>query len=196
MSTPFKMKGHTLPGPMQKKINPFSKEYKSMTRGQKREKYGEDLGRSKFKGASKSDGTKYKAINRENVAISLGKLDTKIKGALSSVDKAIKGPEGGSYLAVSKEGIKRTAGGNPKPSKSTSKIERNRFKPVTFKGEKGDPYSYRTTKSGGYEFSKDGTNFTKATNQKAIDAISKIAPIKMYGKKSPAKNYKKGYYGA
>ena len=250
MSTPFKMKGHTLPGPMQKKINPFSKEYKSMTRGQKREKYGEDLGRSKFKGASKSDGTKYKAINRENVAISLGKLDAKIKGALSSVDKAIKGPEGGSYLKVSKGpkgvSVKRTAGVNPNPGGGSKKTKGSGFKPVTFKGKKGDPYSYRTTKSGGYEFSKDGTNFTKATNQKAIDAISKIAPIKMkkksskkmmgavsayaekigksktkkgeyttkenpvsrpdnkyeregdkqFNKKSPAKNYKKGYYGA
>ena len=46
----------------------------------------------------------------------------------------------------------------------------------TFKGKKGDPYTYRKTKDGGYEYSKDGKKFTKATNKKAIEAISKIAP--------------------
>jgi predicted nucleic acid-binding Zn-ribbon protein len=49
-------------------------------------------------------------------------------------------------------------------------------KSKTFKGKKGDPYTYRKTKDGGYEYSKDGKKFTKATNKKAIEAISKIAP--------------------
>ena len=49
-------------------------------------------------------------------------------------------------------------------------------KSKTFKGKKGDPYTYRKTNDGGYEYSKDGKKFTKATNKKAIEAISKIAP--------------------
>tara|TARA_Y100001937_G_scaffold92580_1_gene125373 strand:+ start:214 stop:609 length:396 start_codon:yes stop_codon:yes gene_type:complete len=49
-------------------------------------------------------------------------------------------------------------------------------KSKTFKGKKGDPYTYRKTKDGGYEYSKDGKKFTKATSKKAIEAISKIAP--------------------
>ena len=122
MSTPFKMKGHTLPGPMQKKgkVNPFSAEYKRMTKSQRTAKYGE--GYEKI-------GSGKKAINRENVAVSLGKLDTKIKGALNTIDKKIKGPEGGSYLKVSKGpkgiSIKNTPGVNPNPGggskKTTSK---------------------------------------------------------------------------
>tara|TARA_R110002124_G_scaffold269811_1_gene437781 strand:+ start:510 stop:1388 length:879 start_codon:yes stop_codon:yes gene_type:complete len=65
----------------------------------------------------------------------------------------------------------------------------NSFKAVTFKGKKGDPYSYRTTKGGGYEYSKDGKTFTKASG-KGAEAISKIAPTKMK-KKSSMKMMKK-----
>jgi len=32
--------------------------------------------------------------------------------------------------------------------------------------------------------------------RKAVHASKSESPAKMYGKKSPAKNYKKGYYGA
>jgi len=32
--------------------------------------------------------------------------------------------------------------------------------------------------------------------RKAVHASKAESPAKMYGKKSPAKNYKKGYYGA
>jgi len=49
------------------------------------------------------------------------------------------------------------------------------FKAVTFKGKKGDPYSYRTLEGGGYEYSTDGKKFTKATTKgnKAIDKLFK-----------------------
>ena len=123
MSTPYKMKGHTLPGPMQKKgeVNPFSAEYKRMTKSQRTAKYGEGY---------KKIGSGKKAINRENVAVSLGKLDTKIKGALNKIDKTIKGPEGGSYLAVSKGSkgvsIKNTPGVNPNPDGGNKKTKTDR----------------------------------------------------------------------
>ena len=123
MSTPYKMKGHTLPGPMQKKgeVNPFSAEYKRMTKSQRTAKYGEGY---------KKIGSGKEAINRENVAVSLGKLDTKIKGALNKIDKTIKGPEGGSYLAVSKGSkgisIKNTPGVNPNPDGGNKKTKTDR----------------------------------------------------------------------
>ena len=79
---------------------------------------------------------------------------------------------------------KKTKGG---PNTTTPDL--NEFKAVTFKGKKGDPYSYRTTKGGGYEYSKDGKTFTKASG-KGAEAISKIAPTKMK-KKSSMKMMKK-----
>ena len=53
---------------------------------------------------------------------------------------------------------------------TTSKPKK--FKSEAFKGRKGDPYSYRTTK-GGYEFSKGGKKWKTATDSKAIEAIGK-----------------------
>jgi len=64
------------------------------------------------------------------------------------------------------------------------------FKAVTFKGKKGDKFTYRTLKGGGFEFMRPGsTEFEKAT-KKGNEAISKIAPTKMK-KKSSMKMMKK-----
>ena len=112
------------------------------------------------------------------------KLQKDVKSAGSQIDKAIQG--------FFNNPRSKAAGGDVKtyvpPKKGiasggSSGGSGGGFKPVTFKGKKGDPYSYRTTKDGGYEYSTDGKKFTKATNKKAIEAISKIAPTKIKKKK-------------
>ena len=50
----------------------------------------------------------------------------------------------------------------------------NVFKATTFGGHKGDPYTYRTKKGGGYEFSKDKKTWTTASKKSGITAIDKL----------------------
>ena len=52
--------------------------------------------------------------------------------------------------------------------------DENVFNSVEFKGNPGDPYTYRTASGGGYEYTLDGQNWSKATHSKAIDAISNL----------------------
>ena len=99
------------------------------------------------------------------------KMQKDVKSAGSKIDRAIQSffnnPRGkqrtgeNKYVAP-KKGV--ASGGN-----------KGGFKAVTFKGKKGDPYSYRTLKGGGYEYSTDGKKFTKATakGNKAIDKLFK-----------------------
>ena len=47
-----------------------------------------------------------------------------------------------------------------------------------FQGNPGDPYSYRRTPDGGYEFKKEGQEWKRATTQGAIDAIAERDPKK------------------
>ena len=64
-----------------------------------------------------------------------------------------------------------------KPVQEAPKQETKKevFKPTVKKGAKGDPYTYRTTESGGYEFQKKGDKgWTAAKNKKAISAIGKL----------------------
>ena len=62
--------------------------------------------------------------------------------------------------------------GKPKTSKLGTHTP---FKPVVKKGAKGDPYTYRTKKGGGYEFQKKGDKgWTTAKSKKGIAAISKL----------------------
>jgi len=95
-----------------------------------------------------------------------------VKNVFSRVDKAIQG--------FFNNPRSTAAGGDKKtylpPKKGiASGGDKGGFKAVTFKGKKGDPYSYRTLEGGGYEYSTDGKKFTKATTKgnKAIDKLFK-----------------------
>tara|TARA_R100001594_G_scaffold70101_3_gene104444 strand:- start:438 stop:947 length:510 start_codon:yes stop_codon:yes gene_type:complete len=48
------------------------------------------------------------------------------------------------------------------------------FKPIEFSGKKGDPYSYRTTESGGYQYKLGSDAWTTATDKGAITAIGEL----------------------
>jgi len=175
-----------------KKINPFSAEYKKMTVSQRKKKYGEDY-KTKIKGGGKKD------LTVANVKESLGNLNKKIKTGASKVSNVISpkkqdGTPQQKKITTKGGKIKLENTTRSKKTKSTTNTtlntsNSNEFKAVTFKGKKGDPYSYRTTKGGGYEYSKDGKTFTKASG-KGAEAISKIAPTKMK-KKSSMKMMKK-----
>ena len=65
MYSPFKMKGHTLPGPMQKKFNPFSAESKRMTATEKRAAQDAD---PTFKGTKQTTGDKLKAAKSKAIS--------------------------------------------------------------------------------------------------------------------------------
>jgi hypothetical protein len=68
-----------------------------------------------------------------------------------------------------------------KPTKKDEDKGNGGFKATTFGGNPGDPYTYRTTKGGGYEFSKDKKTWTTASKKSGISAIDKI--FKKYVKK-------------
>ena len=167
-----------------KKVNPFSAEYKRMTVSQRRKKYN-----------TVYDGEQYKEID-DFEKIGSGKKGT-IKTALDRVSKVISpkkedGTPQQKKITTKERKIKlenTTRSKKTKGGPNTTTPDLNEFKAVTFKGKKGDPYSYRTTKGGGYEYSEDGTTFTKAS-KKGNEAISKIAPTKMK-KKSSMKMMKK-----
>tara|TARA_Y100000289_G_scaffold40379_1_gene39955 strand:+ start:698 stop:1258 length:561 start_codon:yes stop_codon:yes gene_type:complete len=99
------------------------------------------------------------------------KTQKDVKNVLSGLDKAIQG------FFNNPRGKQRTGKDEYVPAKKggASGGDKGGFKAVTFKGEKGDPYSYRTLEGGGYEYSKDGKKFTKATTKgnKAIDKLFK-----------------------
>ena len=99
------------------------------------------------------------------------KLQKDFSNAVSSIDKGIQ------RLLGNPRGKQRTGKDEYVPAKKggASGGDKGGFKAVTFKGEKGDPYSYRTLEGGGYEYSKDGKKFTKATTKgnKAIDKLFK-----------------------
>ena len=113
------------------KVNPFSAEYKRMTKSQREKKYG-------FKNTKEG-------IKQEKI-IGSGKT-----GKIGNISEAV-------------QNIVKSVTGSKKS-----------FKAVDFKGKQGDPYSYRTLKGGGYEYSTDGKKFTKATKKgnKAIDELFK-----------------------
>ncbi len=100
------------------------------------------------------------------------KIKKDVTNVFSRVDKAIQG--------FFNNPRSTAAGGDKKtylpPKKGiASGGDKGGFKAVTFKGKKGDPYSYRTLEGGGYEYSTDGKKFTKATTKgnKAIDKLFK-----------------------
>ncbi len=113
------------------KVNPFSAEYKRMTKSQREKKYG-------FKNTK--EGIKQEKIIGSGKTGKIGNISETVQNIVKSVT-----------------GSKKS------------------FKAVDFKGKQGDPYSYRTLKGGGYEYSTDGKKFTKATKKgnKAIDELFK-----------------------
>ena len=147
----------------------------------------------------KRGGTGTKDLTVANVKESLGNLNKNIKSKADRISNVISPKKedgtpqqkkittkGGKIKLENTTRSKKTKS-NTNTTLNTSNS--NEFKAVTFKGKKGDPYSYRTTKGGGYEYSKDGKTFTKASG-KGAEAISKIAPTKMK-KKSSMKMMKK-----
>ena len=154
-----------------KKINPFSAEYKKMTVSQRKKKYGEDY-KTKIKGGGKKD------LTVANVKESLGNLNKKIKTGANKLSNVIS-PKDASGKPQKK--TITTKGGRIKvknksgsvSSSSSSSGGNGGYKPVNFKGKKGDPYKYRTLEGGGFEYSKDGKTFTKAT-KKGNEAIRKM----------------------
>ena len=145
----------------------------------------------------KRGGTGKKKLTVANVKESLGNLNKTIKDKADRVSKVISpkkedGTPQQKKITTKGGKIKLENTTRSKKTKSNTTLNTsnsNEFKAVTFKGKKGDPYSYRTTKGGGYEYSKDGKTFTKAS-KKGNEAISKIAPTKMK-KKSSMKMMKK-----
>ena len=113
------------------KVNPFSAEYKRMTKSQREKKYG-------FK--TTKEGIKQEKIIGSGKTGKIGNIGTTLQNIVKSVAS-----------------------------------NKKSFKTVNFKGKQGDPYSYRTLEGGGYEYSTDGKNFTKATEKgnKAIDELFK-----------------------
>ena len=98
---------------------------------------------------------------KQDVTSVFGRLDKAIQGFFNNPRSTAAGGDKKTYLPP-KKGI--ASGG-----------DKGGFKAVTFKGKKGDPYSYRTLEGGGYEYSTDGKKFTKATTKgnKAIDKLFK-----------------------
>jgi len=118
----------------------------------------------------KDSAFKLKSGNKPSIAKFFGKFAKGKKVTATSgntVTRGISKPDAKKRPKAMQNLNKAISDALPKGKSKTSK---------TFKGKKGDPYTYRKTKDGGYEYSKDGKKFTKATNKKAIEAISKIAP--------------------
>ena len=61
------------------------------------------------------------------------------------------------------------------------------FTSTEFSGNPGDPYKYRTTEDGGYEYKdtrKKDQDWTRATHSEAIEAIRKLSPVQLNKNKS------------
>jgi len=198
-----------------KKVNPFSAEYKRMTVSQRRKKYNPVYdGGGQFK--NKDDFEKIGSGKKGTIKTALSGLNERIKEGAANVSRVIKGKnkdgtsKGG--LVIKSEKNKTTGkrsttitranntdkktggnsgnGGNGGNGGGDGGGGNGGYKPVTFKGKKGDKFTYRTLKGGGFEFMRPGsTEFEKAT-KKGNEAISKIAPTKMK-KKSSMKMMKK-----
>tara|TARA_R110000751_G_scaffold3060_1_gene15742 strand:+ start:317 stop:793 length:477 start_codon:yes stop_codon:yes gene_type:complete len=85
MYSPFKMKGHTLPGPMQKKFNPFSAESKRMTATEKRAAQDAD---PTFKGTKQTTGDKLKAAKSKAIS-RVSKVGKDARNVLDKLDAGV-----------------------------------------------------------------------------------------------------------
>tara|TARA_R110002020_G_scaffold1583_4_gene7138 strand:- start:356 stop:862 length:507 start_codon:yes stop_codon:yes gene_type:complete len=157
---PFKMKSGNSPLFKKMGASPVKQEKKDIFKsiGNIVKSFGDFLG-SKKKKSSTNIG--------ENLRKKYGTGEYKIGGSKAS--EAGKRP-GESKRKFKKRTTKKVVIDND----SGNDNKGDAFKPITFSGKKGDKYSYRTTKSGGYQYKLGNDPWTTAKSKKGLAAIDAL----------------------